>query len=120
MKRNVELKIFYGILLFVGCCSVAFADSERDIAIDQAIAGMEEGSRMLAPESPEMPGTALSPAADTKVIISPAAQKEIVSPGIEAQGGNFSGGVVSGPGETGVSDLPSQPADTEITPGSGD
>lgn len=102
-------KIIHGILLFIFVCySTAFADSGIDIAIDRAIAGMDEGSRMLAPEAydketiPDVSGQALSPAMDARVIISPAAEKDLVSSGAEAQGGNFPGGVVSGPSETTV------------------
>jgi hypothetical protein len=118
---RINAKILYAIcFLVLGFSPSAFADSERDIAIDQAIAGMEEGSRMLAPDSLEMPGAALSPTADTKVIISPAAQKEIVSPGIETQGGSLSGGAVSGPQEiTGgtTEDAGSGTVDVGVNPG---
>ena len=108
---GMKLKIFCGISWVVfGCYSIASADSDRDIAVDQAIAGMEEGSRILAPEAyeketfPEVPGTALSPSADTKAVFSPAAEKNGAGPGLEAQGGNFPGGVISesGPGTSEV------------------
>ena len=97
---KIHPKVFYAIFLFIAFPSLVYADSPRDIDVDRAIAGMDEGSRMLSPDSPQMPGTALSPAADTKVIISPAAEKNIVSPQVEAQGGNFPGGVIHSPEET--------------------
>ena len=106
---NINLKIFCSTLLFLfGYFSVVHADVERDIAIDRAIAGMEEGSRMLAPESygkdtlPGVQGQALSPASDTKVIISPVPQGDAIRSETEAQGGNFPGGVVGSPDEAGV------------------
>ncbi len=113
-----KFKITYAIVfLAFGLSSLVYADTERDIAIDQAIAGMEEGSRMLAPDSLDMPGTALSPAGDTNVIISPEAQKERVSPGIEAEGGGDPGGIVSGLQETGGGTTEGAGAGTDVVGG---
>jgi len=107
MKKII---IICGLLFFVsGFFSMALADTKRDIAIDRAIGGMEEGSRILPPENyekgtiPEVSGKALSPGMDAKVIVSsPSPEKNVIEQG--APGGIFVGGVehVSGPPDTGV------------------
>ena len=95
---NKKTMIILGGILLLGCgfSSVAFA-ANRDIAIDRMIGGMEEGSRILPPESygketmPEMSGKAISPAMDAKVISSsPGPEKSEASSGVP--GGNFVGG----------------------------
>ena len=111
---RINSKIFLGIVfLVIGYCTFVSADSLRDIDVDRAIAGMDEGSRMLSSDSPQMPGTALSPVADTKVIISPAVQKEIASSQAEAPGGNFSGGVISGPSQEPSTEVPNPIIDVD-------
>ena len=108
IKRTVKILCEISLFVFVSL-SVVSADTDRDIAIDRAIGGMVEGSRILPPGTygketmPDVQGKALSPGMDAKVMASPpAAEKNTVDSG--AVGGNFPGGVnqVSGPNDTGV------------------
>lgn len=117
MKKII---IFYGTLFFVSrFFSVALADTQRDIAIDRAIGGMEEGSRILPPENyekgtvPEISGKVLSPGMDAKVTVSSASpEKNVIDQG--APGGNFVGGAehVSVPLNTGAGNTGTENPDT--------
>jgi len=74
---------------------------KRDIVVDNAIGGMREGSRIIAPdkygkktEIPKVPGTQLSPIMDTNVVAgAPVVGASVVG---AATGGNFPGGSSSG------------------------
>ena len=126
---NGKMTVFYGIFLLVsGLSSAAPADTGRDIAIDRAVGGMEEGSRILAPESygketvPEVSGTTLSPATDAKVISSaPEAGKAAAIPvttdGIAAGGASPASGPLDvGAGGSGGA---STEVDTNVNPDTG-
>ena len=84
---NQMAKIFFIILLTLFTSfSIVSADSQRDIAIDLAIGGMKEGSRVLPPgaygkeTAPDVSGKALSPGMDAGVIASaPAAEKTAIA-----------------------------------------
>ncbi len=74
---------------------------KRDIVVDNAIGGMREGSRIIAPdkygkktEIPKVPGTQLSPIMDTRVVAGvPAGGTSVAG---RAEAGNFPGGSSSG------------------------
>ena len=138
-----KIMILCGILtsLFVpGFLSLGFA-SERDIAIDRAIGGMIEGSRILAPEGygketvPEASGKALSPGMDAKVISSSREVQggaERATAGPVAAGGNFPGGVehvapvVENPVQSGTGEINNPvdagtgPTENPVQPGTGE
>ena len=74
---------------------------KRDIVVDNAIGGVREGSRIIAPdqygkktEIPKVPGTQLSPIMDTRVVAgAPAIGASVAG---AAAAGNFPGGSSSG------------------------
>ncbi len=84
------------LLLFFGSVSLSNADSvsidKRDVVVDNAIGGMAQGSRIIAPdqygkqtEIPKVPGTRLSPITDTRAVA-----------GIPAGGASVAGAAVAG------------------------
>ena len=82
--------ILGGMFLFLSA-SLVLADSERDIAIDMAIGGMKEGSRILdAAAAADVHGNHLSSGMDARSIAS-ASQPDKGAAG-SAVGGVFSGG----------------------------
>ncbi len=93
------------LLLVFGSVSLSGADSvsidKRDVVVDNAIGGMAEGSRIIAPDSygkkteiPKVPGTQLTPITDTRVVAgAPAGGASVAG---TAAGGNFPGGSSSG------------------------
>ena len=96
------------LLLVFGSVSLSGADSggadKRDAVVDNAIGGMREGSRIIAPDSygkkteiPKVPGAQLSPIADTGAIAGAAAGGAAAAGAAGAAGaGNFPGGASSG------------------------
>ena len=93
------------LLLIFSSIPLSVADSgstdKRDIVVDNAIGGMREGSRIIAPDNyakkteiPKVPGTRLSPIADTRVVAgAPAGGTSVAG---AAGAGNFPGGSSSG------------------------
>ncbi len=89
------------LLLVFSSISLSGADSgsvdKRDIIVDNAIGGMREGSRIIAPdqygkktEIPKVQGTQLSPITDTRVVAgTPAGGTSVAG---AAGAGNFPGG----------------------------
>ncbi len=95
------------LLLVFGSISISRADSgnadKRDIVVDNAIGGMAEGSRIIAPDSygkkteiPKVPGSQLSSTTGTRVVAgAPAGGASVAG---TAAAGNFPGGSSSGGG----------------------
>ena len=116
--------------LLVSICffsSLAAAESsgdnkERDIIVDRAIGGMEEGSRILSPEGykgksavPAVPGHTLAPGTDIRGAMSPHEQgKTSPDQGTEGIGGGTSGGTGS-EGGGGGADTGGPTGDPEAT-----
>jgi len=98
---------------------------KRDIVVDNAIGGMREGSRIIAPDKygkktqiPKVPGTQLSPITDTRVVAgAPTGGASVAG---AAAGGNFPGGSSSG-AAAGVNEgtLGGVNSGIEIPPGTG-
>ena len=93
------------LLLVFGSISLSGADpgsvDKRDIVVDNAIGGMREGSRIVAPDQygkktviPKVPGNQISPIADTRVVAGALAGGTSVAG--SAGAGNFPGGSSSG------------------------
>lgn len=91
-KQNKTVAIISGVLLFLSA-SLVLADSERDIAVDMAIGGMREGSRILPPGAYErgVRGNHLSSGMDARSI-APASQGADKATVGSAVGGVFPGG----------------------------
>lgn len=117
----------------IGLSSSVFAGDvdPREMAIDLAVGGMEEGSRPLSPESGEdkIPGSELSPAMDTRVTAS-ATGPNVSAPGGSANepGGSATDSAGQG-GDTSIIDVnadanlsgdqPTVDADATIDPNAG-
>ncbi len=115
-KAEYMKKIIINSWLLVSICffsSLAAAGSsgdnkERDIIVDRAIGGMEEGSRILSPEGykgksavPAVPGHTLAPGTDIRGAMSPHEQgKTSPDQGTEGAGGGTA--PLSGPGDSDI------------------
>mgnify|MGYP001557942942 FL=1 len=93
------------LLLVFGSISLSEADpgtvDKRDIVVDNAIGGMREGSRIIAPdqygkqtEIPKVSGNQLSPIVDTRVVAGTPAGSVSAAGAVAAS--NFSGVSSSG------------------------
>ncbi len=87
-------------VLFVFGAAPAFSETDsidpREIAVDRAVGGMDEGSRIVAPQGnggramhSKAPGSGLSPSMDTHVAAS--APGQVVRPSASAGIGNIAG-----------------------------
>ena len=118
-KQIKNTLILSGIFLFLSV-SLVLADSERDIAVDMAIGGMKEGSRILDPSAGTgIHGNHLSSGMDARSITS-ISQSDKSSAGAVA-GGIFPGGSsqnINFPSETGANPV-NAPLDTGGTGVSG-
>ena len=76
MKNQILAALSVSFLLMIGSSPAVFANDvdPREMAVDLAVGGMEEGSRPFLPESGEgkVPGSGLSPTMDTRVTASAA------------------------------------------------
>ena len=120
-------KIIFSVIILLMSSSFAFADEDRHIAVDQAIGGMEQGSRISAPDAK---GTV--PLTDVHKTISSSQGTKKGAPSPGAVGSNH-GNIFSAPGqaettETGrtePTDTPSNPivdvdADVDLESGTGE
>ena len=138
MKKQI-LTVLSTFFLFIGSCPAVFANEvdSREMAIDMAVGGMEEGSRPLSSGDHEdkIPGGGLSPGMDTRVTASaagPSAPALSSSPDTSAPGGGTGQETVSetsgGTGDSNIVDVgadanlggsPSVDADVTVDPNAG-
>ena len=120
MNIRIPIKkiIFGGIILLLSS-SFVFADEDRHLAVDQAIGGMEQGSRISAPDAK---GTA--PLTDVHKTISSSQGTKKGEP-ISSTVGSNHGNIYSAPGQTdnpvnaGVSQPEAEPITNPIDSGTG-
>ncbi len=102
-KKYINITIVVvGLIL---TCSIALADSDRDMAVDMAIGGMKEGSHILPPGTygRGIRGNNLSSGMDARSVAKAGSSETAGGIGSRNTGGNlgnFHGGA-SGPSETG-------------------
>jgi hypothetical protein len=84
-----NIRVILVVLFLTGCYLPAFAGDvdPREMAIDLAVGGMEEGSRPLSDgmDEDKIPGAGLSPGMDTRVTAS-AAGPGVFTPDVRGQG----------------------------------
>ena len=133
--KNQILTVLSLFFLFIGSCTVVFANDvdPREIAIDLAVGGMEEGSRPLSDGggTDKIPGAGLSPGMDTRVTASssspdtsapgggsPSVDTDITISGSDdtttTVGANLDATIETGPSEEGFSEPTSADSDRSI------
>ena len=91
------MKIVLGGMILLTASSIAFADEDGHIAVDQAIGGMEQGSRISAPDAK---GTAPLTDIHKTISSSQGTKKAESSPVAPATIGNNHGNIYSAPEQT--------------------
>src|SRR5882672_7818404 len=92
--QNIKVIIWGGILLFMSAFSSLALGEDRNVAVDQAVGGMEQGRRIQSPGSYSNkgitsgnPGSTTTPAHDIHTV-----SQESEKAAASSQGKNISGG----------------------------
>ncbi len=117
IRLQIKTIILGGIILLISS-SFVFADEDRHLAVDQAIGGMEQGSRIGAPGSTPIPIT------DAHKTISSSQGTRKVQPSPVTVGSNHGNiysvfGQLDNPVDTGVSQPETEPITNPIDSGAG-
>ena len=128
-RAPIPMILLLSSLLLGGAPGAAFADEieidPREMAVDRAVGGMEEGSRILSPEGyavkdqAQVPGGGLNPAMDARSTAADTLGGANLGGGAGGGGGLQGGGQDTTGGGTGGGDLGGGPQDQIEEPSGG-